>query len=231
MPAGAGQPLCAGRAGGKGPGVTLKLLAVSDVALPQLQDSTYLCRTYADVRLLVSCGDMPASYLDYISSVLNVSLYYVRGNHDENYVERQPGGDDLHRRILRADRFSFLGLEGSIRYNRGRVQYTDSEMFSIVLRLMPRLLALRSVRGYSVDVAVTHSPPRGIHDLPGDRAHRGFRAFRVLIAWARPRYLLHGHIDTWGNRQAVETVYCGTRVININPSRVLALGEPSGGSG
>lgn len=231
MPAGAGQPLCAGRAGGKGPGVTLKLLAVSDVALPQLQDSTYLCRTYADVRLLVSCGDMPASYLDYISSVLNVSLYYVRGNHDENYVERQPGGDDLHRRILRADRFSFLGLEGSIRYNRGRVQYTDSEMFSIVLRLMPRLLALRSVRGYSVDVAVTHSPPRGIHDLPGDRAHRGFRAFRVLIAWARPRYLLHGHIDTWGNRQAVETVYCGTRVININPSRVLALEEPPGGSG
>lgn len=211
--------------------MTLRLLAVSDVALPQLQDSTYLCRTYADIDLLVSCGDMPASYLDYISSVLNVSLFYVRGNHDENYVEHQPGGDDLHRRILRAGRFSFLGLEGSIRYNRGRVQYTDSEMFSIVLRLMPRLLALRSVRGYSVDVVVTHSPPRGIHDLPGDRAHRGFRVFRALIAWARPRYLLHGHVDTWDSRRMIETVYCGTRVININPSRVLTLEEPPRVSG
>jgi Icc-related predicted phosphoesterase len=211
--------------------VTLKLLAVSDVALPQLQDSTYLCRTFEDIGLLVSCGDMPASYLDYISSVLNVSLYFVRGNHDENYVERQPGGDDLHRRILRFGRFSFLGLEGSIRYNRGRVQYTDSEMFSMVLRLMPRLLVLRSVRGYSVDVVVAHSPPRGIHDLPGDRAHRGFSAFRTLIEWGRPRYLLHGHVDTWDNRQTVETVHFGTRVININPSRVVALEEPPGGAG
>lgn len=208
--------------------MTLKLLAVSDVTLPKLQDATHLQRTYGDIRLLVSCGDMSVSYLDFISSVLNVSLYYVKGNHDENYeFERRPGGDDLHRRIVRFDRFSFLGLEGSIRYNRGRVQYTQGEMFTKVLRVLPRLLVMRSVRGYSVDVVVAHSPPFGIHDIEDDYAHRGFRAFRALMAWGRPRYLLHGHVDTWDNRQQVETVFCQTQVININPSRALTLKEPS----
>lgn len=206
--------------------MALRLLAVSDAMLPQLQDAAYLLRTYSDVRLLLSCGDMPVSYLEYINSVLNVSLYYVRGNHDESYVERPPGGDDLHCRILRFDRYSFLGLEGSINYNRGRIQYTNTQMFALVLRLMPRLLVLRSVRGYSVDVVVTHSPPEGIHDLSSDRAHRGFKAFRYLMAWGRPRYLLHGHVDTWDSRQAVETVFHHTRVININPSRLLTLAEP-----
>ena len=69
--------------------------------------------------------------------------------------ERRPGGDDLP-----ADRdfrgYSFLGLEGSINYNRA-ASYTDTEMFVKVLRLLPRLLVLRSVRGYSVDVVVAHS--------------------------------------------------------------------------
>jgi len=206
--------------------VTLKILAVSDVALPHMQDATYLQRTFHDVDLLVSCGDMPASYLDYISSVLNVCLYFVRGNHDENYIERRPGGDDLHRRIVRFGPFSFLGFEGSIRYNRGRVQYTDGEMFAYVLRLVPRLLVLRSIRGYSVDVVVAHSPPQSIHDIPDDRAHRGFKAFRYLMAWGRPRYLLHGHVDTWDNRQAVETAFRGTQVINVNPVRVITLEQP-----
>lgn len=96
-------------------------------------------------------------------------------------------------------------------------------MFLHVLRLMPRLLWMRSLRGYGVDVLVTHSPPHGIHDLPDDRAHRGFRSFRYLMRVARPRFLIHGHVDTWDNRKATETVYAGTRVININPQRLLSV--------
>jgi Icc-related predicted phosphoesterase len=207
--------------------VTLKLLAVSDTALPQLQNAEHLQRTYGDVELLVSCGDMQVGYLDYISSVLNVSLFYVRGNHDESYeFERRPGGDDLHQRIVTFRGYSFLGLEGSINYNRGRVQYTDTEMFVKVLRLLPRLLVLRSVRGYSVDVVVAHSPPQGIHDIADDRAHRGFRAFRMLMKWGHPRYLIHGHVDTWDTRQPTETTFCKTCVININPSRMLTIEPP-----
>jgi uncharacterized protein len=203
--------------------VAVKILAVSDVELPKMRNADYLQRTYSDVDLLVSCGDMPVHYLDFIGSVLTLPLFFVRGNHDTNYVAPNPGGDDLHRRIRSYKGFSFAGLEGSIRYNKGAVQYTNGEMMWNVLALMPRLLLMRSIRGFGVDVMVTHSPPRGIHDIPDDFAHRGFKALLFLMYWARPKYLIHGHVDTWDNRKPRETAYCQTTVLNINPVMVLDL--------
>jgi uncharacterized protein len=203
--------------------VSLKLLAVSDVVLPQMQDVGFVRRTYPEANLLVSCGDMPVHYLDIVTSALNVPLFYVRGNHDESYESHGPGGDNLHLRIMNFRGYSFAGLEGSINYNQGRVQYTEGQMLSNVLYLMPRFLVMRSMRGYGLDVMVTHSPPKGIHDIPDDRAHRGFRAFLYLIQWACPRYLIHGHVDTWDNRKTTETLYGKTRVININPNKYLTL--------
>jgi Icc-related predicted phosphoesterase len=205
--------------------LSVKILAVSDVVLPQMQDPAYLHRTFSDVDLLVSCGDMPACYLDLLGSALNVPLFFVRGNHDDQYKPHQPGGDDLHLHVRSYKDYWFAGLEGSISYSRKRVQYTEEQMFRYVLRMMPRLLMLRAMRGFSVDVLVAHSPPKGIHDIPDDRAHRGFHSFRYLIKWARPRYFIHGHVDTWDCRKKVNTVFAKTTVINVNPYKVLVLDE------
>jgi Icc-related predicted phosphoesterase len=191
-----------------------------------MQDSGYLRRTFADARLLISCGDMPPSYLDLIGSVLNIPLFFVRGNHDERYEPHQPGGDNLHHCIQHYGGFSFAGLEGSQRYNRGPVQYSDGEMRLFVLSMLPRLTLRRLLRGYGVDMFIAHAPPRGIHDLPDDHAHRGFQAFLLLMRWARPRYLIHGHVDTWDSRKPTETVFGSTTVININPVRLLTLEKP-----
>jgi uncharacterized protein len=201
----------------------VKILAVSDVELPQMLNADFLRKTYADVNLLVSCGDMQAGYLDFIGTVLNLPLFFVRGNHDTRHETPNPGGDDLHMRFRSFGGVSFAGLEGSIRYNRGAVQYTEGDMLLNVLRLLPRLLVMRSLRGHGVDVLVAHSPPRDIHDIPDDFAHRGFKAFRYLIYWGRPRYFIHGHVDTWDNRKTRETVFHGTTVLNINPFMVLDL--------
>ncbi|NDJ77661.1 MAG: hypothetical protein GYB65_15525 [Chloroflexi bacterium] len=205
----------------------MKILAVSDVVLPQLQDAKYLERTFADVNLIISCGDMPPGYLDFLSSILNVPLFFVRGNHDGNYKPMHPGGDNLHMRVVNYGEFSFAGIEGSVRYNNGPVQFTEREMRLNVLRLMPALLMARR-RGKGVDVMVTHNPPQGIHDIPDDHAHRGFEAYLRLMRWARPRYLIHGHIDTWDRRKVTQTVYENTTVININPYHVLDLADESG---
>jgi predicted phosphodiesterase len=201
----------------------VKILAVSDVVLPQMQDAEYLCRTHGGADLLLSCGDMPASYLDFIGTLLELPLMFVRGNHDVSYAPGHPGGDNLHERIVAFNGYTFTGLEGSIRYNRGPAQYTDQEMLLRVLWLLPRLLLLRSVRGAGVDVVVAHSPPLGIHDIPEDYAHRGFKSFLYLMRWAQPRYLLHGHVDTWDRRQTVKTVFHRTTVLNINPVMALSL--------
>jgi Icc-related predicted phosphoesterase len=205
----------------------VKILAVSDVELPQMHNAEYLSSRYADVELLVSCGDMPCHYLDFIGSVLTLPLFFVRGNHDTNYVPPDPGGDNMHLRFKTYRGYTFAGLEGSILYSRtGAVQYTETEMLVRVLRMMPRFLLRRARCGFGVDVMITHSPPRGVHDIPDDYAHRGFRSFLYLIRWARPKYLIHGHVDTWDNRRTWRTMVDGTAVININPCTVLDLSQP-----
>ena len=201
----------------------MKILCVSDIVASQLENAAHLRRRYHDVELLLSCGDMPSAYLEYISSVLSVPLFYVRGNHDTGYDERPPGGENLHRRVVSYRGVSFCGLEGSMRYNTGPIQYTDSEMLWMVMRLGPRL-KLRAARGAGIDALVTHSPPRGIHDL-ADRPHTGFRALLRFIEWYRPRYLLHGHVHTYDNRVETDTLYAQTRVINVNPFILLEI-EP-----
>lgn len=200
----------------------MKILAVSDQHLPQLNNAEFLRKNHPDVELLISCGDVDPEYLDFIASVLCVPLYYVRGNHDQRYTIDTPGGINAHRRILHYEDITIAGLEGSIRYNKGSIQYTEAEMTSHVLGLLPRFMMRRLTRSYGVDVLATHSPPRSINDLT-DWAHRGFRSFRWLIRWGRPRYLIHGHIDLIDQRIPRETIYLKTRVININPSQILTL--------
>ncbi|MFW5772038.1 MAG: hypothetical protein ACOCZH_01855, partial [Phototrophicaceae bacterium] len=80
--------------------------------MPQLESAANLRRRYHDIELVISCGDMPPVYLEFIVSVLNVPLFYVRGNHDEVYTEKPPGGEDLHRRVVRYGGLTFTGLEG-----------------------------------------------------------------------------------------------------------------------
>jgi Icc-related predicted phosphoesterase len=193
--------------------------------MPQLESAVNLRRRYGDVELIISCGDMPTSYLEFITSILNVPLFYVRGNHDERYADDPPGGQNLHRRFVTHRGLTFIGLEGSFNYNRGDVQYGEVEMMGMVLAMGPGLGLRRWRYGRGVDVLVTHAPARGIHDRP-TRAHRGFRALRRFMDWYRPRYLLHGHVHTWDRRDIVRTVYGDTCVMNINPMTVLEI-EPA----
>lgn len=199
----------------------VKLLCVSDIVMPQMENAANLRRRYSDVDLVVSCGDMPPVYLEFIISVLNVPLLYVRGNHDEVYKREPPGGDNLHRRIVTYHGLTFAGLEGSMRYNRGPIQYTESEMMRMVMGMGPQVLLQRSL-GRRVDVLVTHSPPRGIHDAD-DLPHTGFKAMLRFLDWYRPRYMLHGHVHTYDRRKQTETDYGDTQIINVNPVTVLEI--------
>jgi uncharacterized protein len=200
----------------------MRILAISDNVLPQLESTENLRHNYSDVEVVISCGDMPPQYLDVITSTLNVPLLFVRGNHDTNYEPGFPGGEDLHGKIINYHGMTFAGLEGSPRYNREPVQYTETQMWMMILRMAPRLLWRRMRYGCAVDVMVTHASPRDIHDMQ-DKPHRGFKSFRFLISFFRPRYFIHGHVDTWDNRRPTVTRFAETEVININPVKALTL--------
>lgn len=202
----------------------MKLLCVSDTVVAQMESAAHLRRRYNDIDAVVSCGDLPAAYLEYITSVLGVTLLYVRGNHDTSYDERPPGGINLHQRRVTFGGVSFYGIEGSLNYNNNPVQYSQFQMGQMVFRSLNPLLYYRLTRGRGVDIFVTHAPPRGIHDLP-DLPHRGINSFLRFMRWYRPRYMLHGHVHTYDRRVIVETQHLDTCVMNINPVTVLEV-EP-----
>ena len=173
---------------------------------------------FGDVRLIIGCGDLPADYLEYVVTQLNVPLVYVPGNHDsDNYGI--PGGRSVDGRRVREAGLSIAGLGGSIRYKpEGKHQYTEAEMGYRVARL---LLKVRS-RGRSVDILMTHAPHKGVQDGP-DLVHTGFACFHALLKIGRPKVMLHGHTHSFHNLQAAETVLYGVRIVNVYPYRVLEL--------
>lgn len=197
----------------------LPTLTLSD-RLVQFIYSPQVRNRFADIELVLGCGDLPYYYLEYIISVLNVPLYFVRGNH-ANVVEYTVGGPrkgpqggvDLHRKVVYHNGLLLAGVEGSLRYREGPFQYTQGEMWMHVLGLVPALLTNRAVYGRYLDVFVSHAPPWDIHDRE-DIAHQGIKAFRWLLEVFQPRYHFHGHIHVYQPDAVLETQYKNTRVIN-----------------
>ncbi len=193
----------------------MKILALSDTVVDLIY-SPWVTERFADVDLIVGCGDLPADYLEYVVTQLNVPLVYVHGNHDsDNY--RVPGGIDIDGRVERIAGVRIAGLGGSRRYKTdGRHQYTEREMFYRTVRL---LLTVRA-RFRGLDVFVTHSPPFGVHDAP-DWTHQGFEAFHRFLQMAKPRLMLHGHVHAHPNLVQKETELYQTLIMNVYPYQVV----------
>ena len=205
----------------------MKILAISDQEVPALYSPLILER-FREIDLVVSCGDLSYSYLDYIHSMLNCRLCYVRGNHcrdeqsETGSISGPAGGIDLHRQMYREPESGLLlaGVQGSLSYNRGHNQYTQADMWWMVWGMVPALLVNKMRFGRFVDIFVSHSPPWKIHDKD-DLPHRGIKAFRWLIKAFQPAYHLHGHIHVYRQDEVTETQVGPTRVINAYGFRLI----------
>jgi Icc-related predicted phosphoesterase len=208
----------------------VKILAVSDTVVDRL----YSSRTkdyFSDVDMILGCGDLPYEYLEFLVSSLNVPLFYVPGNHDPEYNERNlsaraEGCENLDRRVTQVKGLTVAGLGGSIRYKPGHPnQYTQSQMNRRTYSFLPSLLWTRARTGRNLDLFIAHSPPRGIHD-DDDLPHHGFAAFLPLLRMVRPRYFFHGHTPVYkSNLESPITKYGETIIINISPCRIIEV-EP-----
>jgi uncharacterized protein len=208
----------------------MKLLAISDKVISTLYGPAIHSRAQ-DVDLVISCGDLSYYYLEYIISCLDVPLYYVRGNHAPiiEYGTAGPrsapwGAVDLHQKSLRDKKTGLLmaGIEGSLRYKPGPFQYSQAEMFAMVLKLAPSLMLNKIRYGRFLDLFITHAPPWGIHDK-NDLPHKGIKAFNWLINTFQPQYHLHGHIHVYNPTTITETRVGGTLVMNSYGFRKLMM--------
>ena len=213
---------------------SLNVLAVCDEVDSRLYGANghTRARLQNTPELILSCGDLPPYYLDYLVSKLNVPLYAVHGNHDA--APPLEGSEGFSRcgahwiggqGVRSPSGLLLAGFDGSLRYNRGAYQSSQAEMHAAVRSLVPRLLMNKMRYGRALDVLVTHAPPRGIHDEE-DRCHTGFEAFNWLIRTFKPRYHLHGHIHLYDRRTPTVTRVGSTDVINVFPFRELSLELP-----
>lgn len=207
----------------------MKILSISDIELGIIY-SPQIIERFSDIDLVISCGDLPYYYLEYIISTLNVPLYFVRGNHAHR-VEHGIGGQrmapwgavDLHERIVSHESGLIMaGIEGCLQYNKNPYQYTQDEMWLMIYKLIPGLLYNKIRYGRFLDIFVTHAPPWKIHDME-DRPHQGIKAFRWFVNTFQPAMHLHGHIHVYRPDTVTVTQLKSTSIINTYGFRELEV--------
>lgn len=199
----------------------MKILTVSDEECLALWDF-YVPGRLKDYDLILSCGDLNASYLSFLVTMARCPVLYVHGNHDGGYRTRPPEGCDcIDDAIVEYNGLRILGLGGCLRYHPGEHQYTEREMQARIRRLKWRLKRLGGV-----DIVVTHAPPEGLGD-GDDPAHWGFAALKELLDQYHPQYLIHGHVHTrYGASQPRMLEYGPTTIVNACERYVLDIQEP-----
>jgi Icc-related predicted phosphoesterase len=213
----------------------VRILAISDVVDDGLRTSA--SRLAPD--LVVACGDLPFEYVEHVTTVANVPLVYVPGNHDPDLRRRAPagwppaqpqhrdadppgprGGTNVDATVVEECGLRLAGLGGSHRYREGPNQYTQPEMRRRA-RALIRRSRWRRPRGRSIDVLLTHAASAGVGD-DDDLPHVGFDAFHDLYAALAPTLHLHGHVHPHAGVAAERSVG-PTRVVNVIPYRVLEV--------
>jgi Icc-related predicted phosphoesterase len=197
----------------------MKVLVVAD------EESRYYYDCYQPGRLdgidlIISCGDLSRSYLEFLVTLGNCPLLYVRGNHDDSFADHPPEGClCIEDKVFLYRGIRFAGLGGSYRYQPDGINmYTEEQMARRIRKLWWKI---RKNKG--VDVLVTHAPAFGKGDLD-TLPHRGFRCFLKFMEKYRPRYMLHGHVHrNYGFKIPVTQSYLDTEIINACGAYLLDL--------
>lgn len=221
----------------------MKILCISDHVDPLVYSPSIKTR-FADVDLVLSAGDLPLSYYDFIMSTLNKPLLFVFGNHNLRYMSLYTGPTDVFggahvdgqgiedylptgamyvgTRIRREKSLLVAGLGGSAWYNGGGNQYKEFHIALRIAKLMPRLLFNKLRFGRYLDILLTHAPPLGVHDQD-DPCHRGFKAFLWFMRTFKPKYLIHGHIHLYSASAVRSTRYDETTIVNAYDHVVIDM--------
>ena len=231
---------------GRQPGLRkMKILCVSDHIDP-LVYSPSIKQRFAEVELVLSAGDLPLSYYDFIMSTLNKPLLFVFGNHNLRYMPLYTGRVDAFARgrlegreigIYRPTGAVYIGfrgrrekslllagLGGSLWYNGGENQYREFQIAAKIIKLLPRLLYNRLRFGRYLDILLTHAPPFGIHDQD-DPCHRGFKIFLWFMRRFKPTYLVHGHTHLYSASDKRISRYGQTTVVNAYDHVVIEVDQ------
>ena len=200
----------------------MRIMVIADREEEGLWDY-YSPRRTEGVDLILSCGDLAPEYLEFLTTMVNKPLLYVRGNHDGIYDRKEPlGCDDIDDKIYNFRGLRILGLGGSYRYRSGGDMYTENEM-------KKRIRKLRGLLAFTngFDILLTHAPAEGYGSLD-DLPHYGFDCFNDLLEKYRPKYMFFGHVHMeYGDFQREFEHPSGARLINGYGHVIIDLPDDS----
>ena len=147
----------------------MRIMALADTPDKMLWD--YLDKRLLEgVELILSCGDLPAEYLSFLTCFTHAPVLYVHGNHDVRYQTAPPEGCIcIEDQVYDAGGVRILGLGGSMRYKDGPCMYTEKEMAARIRKMRYKLW-----RAGGFDILLTHAPAYRLGDM-ADLPHTGFR--------------------------------------------------------
>ena len=199
----------------------MRILAIADEPSSRLWGDH--CREALEgVDLILSAGDLPSSYLSFLTCFTSAPIVYVRGNHDDAYEKKPPEGclcaDGA---VVLVNGLRILGLGGCFRYRPdAHNMYTEQEMFSRIRSLRGKL---KATGGF--DLLLTHAPIRGVGDQDNN-THRGFECFGPLLDDYRPAVMIHGHVhQSYSAHFVRQRDYHGIPVINASTAWLFDLPE------
>lgn len=205
-----------------GPARPMRILAVADDESAKYY-SDYTSGSLKEFDLILACGDLNRSYLEFLTTMAPCPVLYIRGNHDDPLEEEPPGGcicvEDT---VYVHEGLRIAGLGGSYKYRDGQNMFTEEQM-----RRRAEKLETQIKKHNGIDILMTHAAAKGINDFD-TVTHRGFQVFRELLLKYHPAYLVHGHMHkNYGIRIPQRIQWQGTTVINAYEHCVFEIGGAS----
>ena len=194
----------------------MKILIISDKVTRLLYENFDKTK-FKDISFVISCGDLPTYYLNFIIDALNVPCFYVPGNHDREFSENPPlGWVSLHNKIVVHEGLKMMGLGGSPFYNgESEFQYTESQMAFKLFKLRSKLWWRDPI-----DIFVTHTPAKDLGDIKDSHTHGGFQCFHKVLDIHKPKLFTYGHVHiTYGGIRGLE--HNNTVLVNAYDHQII----------
>lgn len=205
----------------------IKVLIISDW-VETIIYSENIRERFSDIDFIISCGDLPFNYLDFIVTNLNKPLFFVFGNHVKCKINADgkaippPGFINIHKKIMKINNLWIAGHHGSLWYNGGPYQYRQFQVFMNCLVLGIKIFIRKLFQKKEIDIFISHAPPYKYNDR-NDLCHRGFKAFILFHKIFKPKYHVHGHIHIIHNNEKRKIIYKDTEIINCSGYYVLEV--------
>jgi uncharacterized protein len=204
-------------------GRPIRILAASDEPDPAL-DFAPNREALGRLDLVVGCGDLGPDRLGFLGDAFPAPLVFVRGNHDRGGPWPAPAALPLpfrgvDRRTLAG--ISILGLPWPGDETKPAHRDDAAAWRQVLGTLHLRLFSPRP-QGWLV---VSHVPPLGTGDSPGDPYHLGFAAYRLVLDRLQPPLWLHGH-TTRASVREWRIEHGRTTLANVTGSVLVELLPP-----